>query len=107
MYNKCIKSARTVYVERQIGDQRLTAERDLQNVRQRNQDLQQDFDYLTKLGNLQNAGQDTDTLKAAKASSDIFRNLDKDIIKLKRESEDQAQARQRTLEDFKKTKCKY
>lgn len=56
---------------------------------------------------MQNAGQDIDTLKAAKAASAIFRNLDKDIDKLKRESKDQAQKLQRTLEDFKKTKLKY
>ena len=29
MYDKCMKTARTVYIERQVGDQRLTAERDL------------------------------------------------------------------------------
>ena len=94
---------RALDLERQIGDQRLKAERDLQDAIKQFQDSQQDFQYTTKLGDLQSSGQSTDALKAAKDASDITRDSQKVITQLQRDRDDKTQERQRTLENFKKT----
>ena len=94
---------RALDLERQIADQRLKAERDLQDAIKQFQDSQQDFQYTTKLGDLQSSGQSTDALKAAKDASDITRDSQKVITQLQRDRDDKTQERQRTLENFKKT----
>ena len=94
---------RALDLERQITDQRLKAERELQDVRKETQYSQEDFDFTGKLIELRGAGQNTDALEVAKAAGEITRNLERETTRLKREREDQAEQRQKTLENFKKT----
>ena len=94
---------RALDLERQIIDQRLKAERDLQDARKETQYFQEDFQFGSKLIQLREAGQSTDSLEVSKAAGEVTRNLQKEVTQLQRTREDEAQQRQKTLENFKKT----
>jgi tape measure domain-containing protein len=94
---------RALDLERQIIDQRLKAERDLQDARKETQYSQEDFQFGSKLIQLREAGQSTDSLEVSKAAGEVTRNLQREVTQLQRTREDEAQQRQKTLENFKKT----
>jgi tape measure domain-containing protein len=94
---------RALDLERQFADQRLKVEREIQDIRQERVYIQEDMEYLKEIKKLRDLGLSTAGLEAGQKTKELLRDFDRERIKIQRESEDDNQQRQRTLEAFKKT----
>lgn len=94
---------RSIELERNFNDQRLKAEREIQDLRNRSNELNQSIVFASQRLRLESLGLGTEGVDAAEKINNIFRNYEKEQTQIQRTSQDNKIQRERQLEQFKTT----
>ena len=94
---------RSIELERNFADQRLKTEREIQDLRNRSNELDKNIGFNKEREELRSLGLGTEGVDAAEKVSGIFQNAQKERLQLQRNAEDNNLQRERQLEQFKIT----
>ena len=94
---------RSIELERNFADQRLKTEREIQDLRNRSNELDKNVAFNKKREELRSLGLGTEGVDAAERISNIAQNAQKERLQLQRNAEDNKLQRERQLEQFKTT----
>ena len=94
---------RSIELERNFNDQRLKAEREIQDLRNRSNELDKNVEFDKKREELRSLGLGTEGVDAAEKVSKIFQNIRKEQVQVERTAQDNKLQKERQLEQFKTT----
>jgi tape measure domain-containing protein len=94
---------RSIELERNFADQRLKTEREIQDLRNRSNELDKNVEFDKRREELRSLGLGTEGVDAAEKISNIAQDAQKERLQLQRNAEDNKSQRERQLEQFKTT----
>ena len=94
---------RAIELERNFADQRLKTEREIQDLRNRSNELDKNVAFDKRREELRSLGLGTEGVDSAEKVSKIFQNIRKEQVQVERTAQDNKLQRERQLEQFKTT----